>query len=54
MYAEIFQSIKEYIKVYSIWFKTTLFIFNRCCIIFVFQHVLEKVNIDRLDMSTFT
>ena len=28
--------------------------FNRCGIFFVFEHVLGKVNIDRLDMTTFT
>ena len=53
IYTENFQAIKEYIKVYIIWYKTTLFIFNRCGIIFVFQHVCEKLNIDSLDMTTF-
>ena len=50
----MFQSIKEYIKVYNIRYKTTSFIFNRCGIIFVFQHVFEKLNIDSLDMTTFS
>ena len=51
---KFFQSVKEYIKVYNIWYKTTLLIVNRCGIIFVFQHVLEKLNIDSLDMTTFS
>ena len=51
IYAEILQSFKEYIKLYNIWFKTTLF---RCGIIFVFQNVCEKLNINSFDMTIFS
>ena len=51
--SDICRNFSIQIKVYNIWYKITLFIFNRCSIIFVFQHVFEKLNIYSLDMTTF-